>query len=147
MATIGRRAYAEMFGPTVGDRLRLTRGGIASPRSREEADAQGPAELQLACTLPEVFGQVHPGERVLFDRELADRVKVAQAGGAVVVDARTGEVEEVAPGRGYRAIAHAIAHHVESRVWPLVEGRMTGRAGTHAAPPDARRTQEARRPD
>jgi urease subunit alpha len=23
MATIGRRAYAEMFGPTVGDRLRL----------------------------------------------------------------------------------------------------------------------------
>ncbi len=23
MATIGRRAYAEMYGPTVGDRLRL----------------------------------------------------------------------------------------------------------------------------
>ena len=23
MATIGKRAYAEMFGPTVGDRLRL----------------------------------------------------------------------------------------------------------------------------
>ena len=23
MATIGRRAYAEMFGPTVGDRVRL----------------------------------------------------------------------------------------------------------------------------
>jgi len=23
MASIGRRAYAEMFGPTVGDRLRL----------------------------------------------------------------------------------------------------------------------------
>lgn len=51
----------------VGDRLRLTRGGIASPRSREEADAQGPAELRLACTLPEVFAQVRPGERVLFD--------------------------------------------------------------------------------
>ena len=28
MATIGRRAYAEMFGPTQGDRLRLADTGL-----------------------------------------------------------------------------------------------------------------------
>ena len=28
MATIGRRAYAEMYGPTVGDRLRLADTGL-----------------------------------------------------------------------------------------------------------------------
>ena len=28
MATIGKRAYAEMFGPTVGDRLRLADTGL-----------------------------------------------------------------------------------------------------------------------
>jgi urease subunit alpha len=28
MATIGRRAYAEMFGPTVGDRVRLADTGL-----------------------------------------------------------------------------------------------------------------------
>ncbi|MBK6714719.1 MAG: pyruvate kinase [Burkholderiales bacterium] len=69
----------------VGDRLRLTRGGIASPRSREEADAQGPAELQLACTLPEVFGQVHPGERVLFDDgRITGVIRQAEADGLQV---------------------------------------------------------------
>ncbi|HRC39457.1 MAG TPA: urease subunit alpha, partial [Rubrivivax sp.] len=28
MATLGRRAYAEMYGPTVGDRLRLADTGL-----------------------------------------------------------------------------------------------------------------------
>ena len=28
MATIGRRAYAEMYGPTVGDRVRLADTGL-----------------------------------------------------------------------------------------------------------------------
>ena len=28
MGTLGRRAYAEMFGPTVGDRLRLADTGL-----------------------------------------------------------------------------------------------------------------------
>jgi len=28
MATLGRRAYAEMFGPTVGDRVRLADTGL-----------------------------------------------------------------------------------------------------------------------
>ena len=28
MATIGRRAYAEMYGPTIGDRLRLADTGL-----------------------------------------------------------------------------------------------------------------------
>ncbi len=28
MRTIGRRAYAEMFGPTVGDRVRLADTGL-----------------------------------------------------------------------------------------------------------------------
>jgi pyruvate kinase len=50
-----------------GDRLRLVRAGIAAPRWREEGDPSSPADVSIACTLPEVFAQVKVGERILFD--------------------------------------------------------------------------------
>ncbi len=34
MATLGRRAYAEMFGPTVGDRVRLADTDLAATARR-----------------------------------------------------------------------------------------------------------------
>ena len=37
MATIGRRAYAEMYGPTVGDRLRLADTGLIVEVEKEAA--------------------------------------------------------------------------------------------------------------
>ena len=41
MATIGRRAYAEMFGPTVGDRLRLADTGLIVEVERDHTLAAG----------------------------------------------------------------------------------------------------------
>ena len=41
MATIGRRAYAEMFGPTVGDRLRLADTGLVIEVERDLTLAAG----------------------------------------------------------------------------------------------------------
>lgn len=73
-----------------GDRLRLTRGGIASPHSRDEVDPSQRGELSIACTLPEVFAQVRAGERILFDDgHLAGVIHRAGAEGLEVEITRT----------------------------------------------------------
>ena len=41
MASIGRRAYAEMYGPTVGDRLRLADTGLVIEVERDHTLAAG----------------------------------------------------------------------------------------------------------
>lgn len=49
-----------------GSRLRLTRGGLGVT-SPGEGDERAPQIPSIACTLPEVFGQVALGERIWFD--------------------------------------------------------------------------------
>jgi hypothetical protein len=41
MATIGRRAYAEIFGPTVGDRVRLADTGLLIEVEKDYTLASG----------------------------------------------------------------------------------------------------------
>ena len=58
MTTIGRRAYAEMFGPTVGDRVRLADTGLL-------------AEVEQDCTLRAGEGRVGPnGQAVGYGEEV-----------------------------------------------------------------------------
>ncbi len=49
-----------------GDTLRLTNEGVAEAMERNATGAR-PAAVSIACTLPEVFGQVCVGERIWFD--------------------------------------------------------------------------------
>jgi len=49
-----------------GDTLRLTNEGVAEPMERNTAGAHHPV-VSIACTLPEVCGQVCVGERIWFD--------------------------------------------------------------------------------
>ena len=41
MATIGRRAYVEIFGPTVGDRVRLADTNLLIEVEQDKKDLQG----------------------------------------------------------------------------------------------------------
>lgn len=50
----------------VGDLLKLTSSGIAQPYG-EDLNADSRQIPSIACTLPQVFGQVRAGERVFFD--------------------------------------------------------------------------------
>lgn len=50
----------------VGDLLKLTASGLA-PSHGEDGLADGPRVPSIACTLPEVLGQVRTGERIFFD--------------------------------------------------------------------------------
>lgn len=73
-----------------GDRLRLTRGGLAAPLGRDEVDPAQPSDLSIACTLPEVFTQVRAGERILFDDgRIEGRIARAGAEGLEVEITRT----------------------------------------------------------
>ena len=49
-----------------GDLLRLTSSGVARPYGGD-SKADGRHVPSIACTLPEVFAQVHTGERIWFD--------------------------------------------------------------------------------
>ncbi len=49
-----------------GDTLRLTSEGVAEPMERDTTGVHH-SVVSIACTLPEVFGQVCVGERIWFD--------------------------------------------------------------------------------
>ncbi|WP_157268192.1 pyruvate kinase [Azohydromonas aeria] len=50
-----------------GDRLRVTREGVGMPGGVPADDAGVGSLPSVPCTLPEVFEQVRPGERIWFD--------------------------------------------------------------------------------
>lgn len=50
----------------VGALLRLSASGLAQPDG-DDSVAVGPHVASIACTLPEVLGQVRTGERIFFD--------------------------------------------------------------------------------
>ena len=89
MATIGRRAYAEMFGPTVGDRLRL-------------ADTNLIAEVEADYTLR--AGSY--GEEVKF------------GGGKTIRDGMAQSQRSRAEGAVDTVLTNALAWHKASAVAP-----------------------------
>jgi len=50
-----------------GDFLLLTRDPVAGKRAEIDSDGRVISPASIACTLPEVFAQVHNGDRVWFD--------------------------------------------------------------------------------
>lgn len=50
-----------------GDTLRLTREPLPGQPAQTDADGKLVAPAHIACTLPEVFGDLRPGERIFFD--------------------------------------------------------------------------------
>lgn len=73
-----------------GDFLRVTRSLECGVPSKRDTDQSNVTDARIGCTLPEVFSQTKPGERILFDdgkigaviREISDielRVEIIQA--------------------------------------------------------------------
>jgi pyruvate kinase len=63
-----------------GDRLVLTGDGLAGAAAVHDDDDRVVSPARIACTLPEVFRDVHAGDRVLFDDgKISGRIESASA--------------------------------------------------------------------
>jgi hypothetical protein len=63
MATLGKRAYAEMFGPTVGDRVRLADTDLLVAVTGKKPNLAAAKPFATACRNPSAlamaWGQAH----------------------------------------------------------------------------------------